>query len=163
MRTGLPQTHTILNTTSPDSKQIKWEITSVGIYDEDYGVNYIRLTHKLTADILPTDIVTFDLSFDSESAAVEKTSIITEDSVRCEVKQNTQDTDYWLQEAYDGYWYNDLSASTWTWAEDAYSSQDWEIPEEDDSDNEVNYFCQPYTQLEKDADSLLYDYACKSI
>jgi len=40
---------------------------------------------------------------------------------------------------------------------------DWEIPEEDDSENEENYFCQPYTQLEKDADVLLYDFACKSI
>jgi hypothetical protein len=77
MRTGLPITATILNTTSVDLKQIKWEITSVGIFDEDYGVNYIRLTHKLTADILPTDIVTFDLSFDSASASVAKTSIIT--------------------------------------------------------------------------------------
>jgi len=49
----------------------------------------MRLTHKLTADILPTDIITFDLSFNSKSADVAKTDIITEDSSRCEVKLNT--------------------------------------------------------------------------
>ena len=84
----------------------------------------MRLTHTLTANILPTDIITFDLSFNSNSANVEKTDIITEDSSRCVVKQNTADTDYWVQDAYDGYWFEDttVSPSEWTWTADSYSS-----------------------------------------
>ena len=87
--------HTILDTTAVDGSQIKWEIDTQGVYDEDYGVNYMRLTHKLTANILPTDIITFDLSFNSDSADVEKTDVITEDSSRCVVQQNTMDDTYW--------------------------------------------------------------------
>jgi hypothetical protein len=86
----------MLDYTSTDGRQTKWEVSTQGIFDEDYGVNYMRLTHRLTADILPTDIVTFDLSFDSASAGVLKTDIITEDSSRCTVYQNTADTDYWV-------------------------------------------------------------------
>jgi hypothetical protein len=51
----------------------------------------------------------------------------------------------------------------WTWTADSYSSQDWTNPVDDDDPNESLFFCQQYTQLEKDADTLLYDIACKSI
>jgi len=81
MRKSLVEEHNILLTTA-----FRWDIDTQGIFDEDYGVNYIRLTHKLTGDILPTDIITFDLAFDSKSALVSKTDVITTDSARCEVK-----------------------------------------------------------------------------
>jgi hypothetical protein len=82
----------------------------------------MRITHRLEADILPTDIITFDLSFDSASANVEKVDVIKEDSGRCVVSQNTMDTTYWVQEAYDGYWFENVSDSTWLWSSDAYAS-----------------------------------------
>ena len=40
-----------------------WKVTSTGVYDEDYGVTYLRFTHVLKANILANDKIVFDIGF----------------------------------------------------------------------------------------------------
>lgn len=40
-----------------------WTVTSTGVYDEDYGVTYLRFTHELKTNILANDKIVFDLGF----------------------------------------------------------------------------------------------------
>jgi hypothetical protein len=66
---------------------MKWEIISNGVYDEDYGVLFMRITHVLTANILKDDKITFDISFNNKDAAktIKVANLVDEDSSRCTV------------------------------------------------------------------------------
>jgi hypothetical protein len=46
-----------------------WEVTSTGVYDEDYGVTYIRFTHILKTNILANDKIVFDLAFSNKAVS----------------------------------------------------------------------------------------------
>jgi len=47
-----------------------WTVTSTGVYDEDYGVTYLRFTHELKTNILKDDKIVFDLGFTDTPVAV---------------------------------------------------------------------------------------------
>ena len=66
---------------------MKWEIISNGVYDEDYGVLFLRIEHQLTANILKDDKITFDISFNNKDAAktIKVANLVDEDSSRCTV------------------------------------------------------------------------------
>lgn len=75
-----------------------WKITSTGVYDEDYGVTYVRLTHVLTANILADDKIVFDVGFTGDAAGTgfAVASLKDEDSSRCIVYQNLQSPNWWI-------------------------------------------------------------------
>ena len=55
------------NGTPEVSPTIIWTLTTESAFDEDAGKEYFRLRHELDAQIKPTDTVTFEIAFTSES------------------------------------------------------------------------------------------------
>ena len=61
----------------------KWEVTSSGVYDEDYGVTYLRFQHVLTTNILANDKIIFDLGFTDDPGTFAVANLKDTDSSRC--------------------------------------------------------------------------------
>lgn len=85
-------------TTIQVASGFSWKITSTGVYDEDYGVTYIRLEHVLVANILADDKIVFDVGFTGDSAGTgfKVASLKDTDGSRCIVYQNLQSPNYWI-------------------------------------------------------------------
>lgn len=83
-----------------DSSAVTWNVITQVNVNEDTGAQNLRITHELTANILISDTVTFELSFvplskwdnvdDSDYA-----SGLGEDAGRCELENNADDTQFW--------------------------------------------------------------------
>jgi hypothetical protein len=56
-----------------------WTITSQSFFNEDTGEIRVRLTHSLTADVLFTDEITFEISFTTTGDAAKIGKVINKD------------------------------------------------------------------------------------
>ena len=102
-----PQKKQMLNTQQL-AAGFDWEVTSTGVFDEDYGVTYVRFTHILKANILANDKIVFDLGFTNDPDTFAVTNLKNFDDSRCVVYQNLQSPNYWIQKSFDGYYYKNL-------------------------------------------------------
>ena len=66
-----------------------WEMTVSTAYDEDYGLEYIRFKHELTANIKATDEVSFEVAFTSTNDPWTNKQVIAEDGAVCKLTQST--------------------------------------------------------------------------
>ena len=143
---------------------IKWGVKTRGIYDQDTGATWIQVNHTLTMDILATDMITFDLNFDNEATgkSIVEPNVITYDSSRCIIKQNTRDTDYWEMTPFDGYWFKSSdSPPKYTYTQDYVTSQDWKCRIIDDATLDTDKFCQKPPAVTPPTPAS--PYACKSL
>jgi len=62
-----------------------WEMTVWSAFDEDFGLEYIRFKHELTADIKATDEVTFEVGFQSQNDPWTNKQVIAEDGAVCKL------------------------------------------------------------------------------
>ena len=124
-----------------------WTIYVESIYDTDTGYEWLRITHDLTANILATDTVAFELAFRSTNDPfIDKKNLIAEDSAICEMSQSTTDTRFWAMEAKDYFYQCQNSIACDTISEEPAATveaqnTDWEIPILDDDKD--NPFCIP--------------------
>ena len=159
-----------VKTTLFDHGSIKWEMTSETLHYLDEGIEYLRLTHELTAPIRATDQITFEVAFTSSTDPWINKEKIAEDISICKMVQNTQKTQFWTQTAEDKYnacttkpsstscilyaiEQNTTDNGTFTANSDG-ANLDWKIPLADDA--ESNPYCTPYSTAAS-------DFACKKI
>lgn len=75
-------TKDIIGTSS--STDFWWRVETMSVFYEDDGTEYFRITHKLKANIMATDIILFELSYRPGSAGLATdTNSIGEDFARC--------------------------------------------------------------------------------
>ena len=110
------------------------------------------------ADIASNQIVSFELKFSTNDIKIDPINYLNYDAVRCYMINNSQDTRFWTQTAYDGYYVCEDAACVTpgvTWEDDSSPSDiDWKTPIIDDDYNDK--FCTPHT-----TDSATY--ACEDI
>ena len=131
----------------------EWTMTVSTAFDEDFGLEYIRFKHELTADIKATDEVTFEVGFQSTLDPWTNKKVIAEDGAVCKLTQSTQDTQFWTQTSEDKYYYcagdSDCyykafaDTSEYTAGDDPGSSADWSNPWDDDDEDAP--YCTPHT------------------
>lgn len=119
----------------------------------DTGHRWLRVTHYLKANIAATDIVIFDLSFTSSyDDWIDPKNDMIEDSGRCQVQRNADDTRFWTTTVTDYYWkcaevncsISSLGTAVWrtgTYTATADTVNDWEIGIIDDDPKDR--FCTP--------------------
>lgn len=97
---------------------MEWKVTTQTILDEDTGIQSLRITHNLVANILATDVVQFELSFIPLSQWLSGTNIagaaigidntsftnLGEDAGRCSLAINTSNNKFWQATLSDA-WY----------------------------------------------------------
>ena len=142
-----------------DDANSTWNMWVKSVYKNDDGEVYLRILHELEADIAADKIVTFEFGFESASDPyIDRMNILQMDAAKCELIQNSQDTQFWNQQASDGHYLCDdelCSAPTYTWnADDSPSDLDWTNPVIDDE--ELAPFCTPH-----ETDSA--NFACQKI
>ena len=98
MRRSKATTTTLFNHNS-----IKWDMTTETIHKLDEGIEYLRLTHELTAPIRPTDQITFEVAFTSSTDPWINKEKIAEDISICKMVRNSQKTQFWTQTPEDKY------------------------------------------------------------
>ena len=112
----------IAKATSTDN--IEWIVKTQTILDEDTGIQSLRVTHELTADILASDVVQFELAFIPLSRWSSGTNIagvtigidntsatnLGEDAGRCSLTINTSNNKFWQATLSDGWYKCDLPA-----------------------------------------------------
>jgi len=52
-----------IKTNMISTSTVNWDVFSKTILDEDSGIQYLRIKHELTANILASDVVQFELSY----------------------------------------------------------------------------------------------------
>lgn len=72
-----------------NQNNIKWTMYSETIHYLDKGIEYLRLTHELEANIRPTDQVTFEVAFTSSTDPWINKESIAEDIAICKMTQNS--------------------------------------------------------------------------
>lgn len=126
--------------------EMRYKLTSWGVFYEDSGAQKVRLEHKLYADIFATDKVMFEVAFRPKSmgAPTDRNSI-GEDYMACEMQQSTTDAAYWSASVSEGYYVcNDtlqvddtdvclgISASDDNYDKQNEGQSDWATPYTDD-------------------------------
>ena len=120
-----------------------WTILNRSYIDEDTGNEYLELINELTADILPTDYITFHIEFyDDSNSGTAPTENLFRDGFECSLtKQLT--TVYWDTTTKDIY----VRGTVTTDAVDDYNNsvesngQDWFVFEADSERNEEDHLC----------------------
>lgn len=88
-----------------ETSTVTWKVLSQTRFYEDSGVQKLRLTHVLDANIFYADSVQFELSFRPESQpAPTDASALGEDFVRCQLSVDTADRRFWSATLIDGYY-----------------------------------------------------------
>lgn len=128
-----------------------WKIITQTFYEVDTGYRWLRVTHVLNANIAADDVVTFDLSFTSSyDNWIDPKNDMIEDSGRCTVQQNADDTRFWTTSVTDYYWQCDevdcTNSGSSIWRSGSYSAtadtvNDWVVAVEDDDPEDR--FCTP--------------------
>ena len=85
------------------SSTFAWTITSQSFFNEDTGEIRVRLIHTLTADVLATDEITFEIGFTTTGDTSKIGQVIKKDIAQCQLKNNTMQPKFWNQYAYDSY------------------------------------------------------------
>jgi len=139
--------------TGVTNPSFSWSMTVWTAYDEDYGDEYLRFEHELTADIKATDEVHFEVGFRSKEDPWTNKKVIAEDGAVCKMTQSTQDTQFWTQSSEDKYYYcagdSDCyflafkTDNVYTAGDDPGSSADWTNPHDDDDEDDP--FCTPHS------------------
>ena len=129
------------------SDNMVWDMCVKSVFKEDDGEIYLRIMHKLTADITSAQIVTFQFAFTSASDPYfDRKNNLAQDVARCYAYRNSQDTRFWVQTASDGtFKCSDeiCSAPNTDWNDDTSPSDvDWTNPIVDEDNN--NRFCTPH-------------------
>jgi hypothetical protein len=62
-RQGSSSENYLISTAASTTDTVKWKITAQTWLNEDTGAQQVRITHDLTANILQTDTVLFELAF----------------------------------------------------------------------------------------------------
>ena len=97
---------------------MNWDVLTKTILDEDTGIQSLRVTHELTANILRTDVVQFELSYipwsqwasgsniAGQPIGVDNTSNsnLGEDAARCSLSITSSDEKFWHATVSDA-WY----------------------------------------------------------
>ena len=86
-----------------DNESVNWTVLSQTRFYEDSGVQKLRLTHVLRANIFYTDSIQFELSYRplNQPAPTDATAI-GEDFVRCQMSVDSSDRRYWSTTLIDG-------------------------------------------------------------
>ena len=94
---------TIIGASATDG--VFWQIGSSTRFYQDTGIEKVRLTHKLKAEIQAEDSVLMEISFRPESIRP-PTSVtaIGEDFMRCTLTMDTSDSRFWQATIVDGYY-----------------------------------------------------------
>lgn len=108
---------------------MQWTVTTETWLNEDTGVQELRLTHNLIADILATDVVQFEIAFIPMSQWLSGTNIVGspigidnssatnlgEDGGRCSLAINTSNNKFWQATLSDVWYKCDLPSVTPKW------------------------------------------------
>ena len=91
-----------------DSTGIKWKIGLKSVYDEDSGVESLRIKHTYTGPLQADEEIRFELVFFSKSDPFTDKKTLEADSAVCKMTQKTTDPKLWNQTAEDCYYKCDL-------------------------------------------------------
>jgi hypothetical protein len=94
-----------------------WKMSTATVMNEDTGLQYLRVTHELDADVFEDDEIIFEVAFQTQSA-VEDYNLLTfnqelldegvermgEDAFRCALSINSTDKRFWKATLSDGYY-----------------------------------------------------------
>ena len=72
-----------------DSGDIVWDMKVSTAFEEDSGNTYLRFKHELTANILPTDEVTFEVAFTVDDDPWSNKMEMADDLAVCNLVQST--------------------------------------------------------------------------
>lgn len=112
-------------TTIIDGTNMKWDVLTKTILDEDTGIQSLRVTHELTANILSTDVVQFELAYIPWSQWLSGTNIagkptgidntsasnLGEDAARCSLSINASNKMFWQATVSDAWYKCDLPST----------------------------------------------------
>ena len=148
---SLDSTTPVVLMEDPSTSDPIWTIITQTFYDYDTGFRWLRVTHDLYLPVAADDIVEFELAFSSDyDPEVNGQTIMVDDSARCIVQQNPDDTRFWTTTVQDYYWVcseldcSNPDLSTSVWRSGSYSASqdtvnDWHVGVTDDDIN--NPFC----------------------
>ncbi len=153
-----------------DSKTIGWEMLMSTVYDEDSGVESIRIKHTYEGPLKANQEIRFELVFYSSSDPfIDRKQFIEADSAVCKMTRSTTDTRFWILTTQDLYYKCDTETCG-TAAVPAFPdpskvqtdvTNNWTTPIKDDNPDDL--MCVPYTPAEIAKDPYLGQFACKQI
>ena len=88
---------------------IGWKMETQTVYDEDSGVESLRVKHTYFGPLLPTQDIRFELVFMSASDPFIDRKIMEADSAVCQMTRSTTNTMFWNMVATDNYYKCDTS------------------------------------------------------
>jgi len=88
----------------PDTKSIGWKVETTTVYDEDSGVESLRVKHTYIGPLLPTQDIRFELVFMSASDPYIDKKIMEADSAVCLMTRTTTNTMFWNMTPTDNYY-----------------------------------------------------------
>ena len=155
-----------------DAKTTGWMMYTQTVFDEDSGIEYLRVKHTYTGLIKASNQVRFELVFRSASDPFVDRKILESDSGVCLMSINGNDNRFWTMSTQDGYYKCDTTETcgqtTAAWS--TFPTPDkiqtntvnrWTNPV---IDNDVtNPMCVPFTSSELGADQYKLQFVCKEI
>jgi len=114
--------------------------------NEDTGKEKLRITHDLTANVMKTDKVMFEIAYEVSSLPTQTVgSLIQRDMVRCQMEINSNDNRFWVATLTDGYYTKDvvdaLSGSPQEPQSELAENTSWATPFADNSEKEADRWC----------------------
>jgi hypothetical protein len=88
----------------PGTTSIGWKMETMTVYDEDSGVESLRIKHTYTGPLLPTQDIRFELVFMSASDPFIDKKIMEADSAVCSMTRSTTNTMFWNMNPTDNYY-----------------------------------------------------------
>jgi hypothetical protein len=152
-----------------EATSIDWFMEVKTVYDEDSGVESMRIKHTYVGPLKATQEIRFELVFQSKSDPFVDRKVLEADSAVCKMVRNTLDTRFWTLTTTDGYYKCDTETCGTLLAQSfpdpskvqTDTTNNWTLPiKDDDPDNPM---CVPYTAKEIAADPYLAQFACKQI
>lgn len=155
-----------------EAKTAGWTMVTQTVFDEDSGVESLRVTHTYTGYVKANQEVRFELVFRSASDPFVDRKVIESDSGVCKMKINANDNRFWTMTAEDGYYKCDSSETCGqtnvAWATfptpdkiQTNSKNYWTTPIVDNDVN--NPMCVPFQSTELGADPYKIQFVCKQI
>jgi hypothetical protein len=150
-----------------DNKTIDWNMIVSTVYDEDSGVESIRIKHIYVGPLKAAQESRFELVFASKSDPYTNRKIFEYDSAVCKMVRSTTDTRFWLLTTQDLYYKCDTETCG-TLPAPAFpdpskvqtdTTNNWVLPFKDDNPDDP--MCKPYTPADIAKDPYLSQFACK--
>ena len=151
---------------------IKWTIDVETVYDEDSGIESLRVTHNYVGPLRATEEIRFELVYRTKSDPFTDRKIMEADSGVCKMKRSVTDTRFWTTTTEDQYY--KCEAEICATASPAFvyafptpdkavtdTTNNWTVPILDNNPDAP--FCTPYSPSELAASPYLYQFACKQI